>query len=208
LLGAEGVVNRLNERSLRDTLSSAESEVARAQERLTRLSKDLTAFRQRERVIDPNRSSVAGLEITNRLAAELASLRAQRSELAAAAAESPQLPILDNRIRALAAQVAAEQSRVAGSGDSLAPKIGEFDQMTLQRQFADRQLASAMQSLEMARLEAQRQQLYLERISGPGTPDYPTQPNRLQGWLSVVVSLLLIYGVARFLTASLREHRQ
>lgn len=208
LLGAEGVVNRLNERSLKDTLSTAQSEVDRAQARLGQIQSQMTAFRMRERTIDPGRASVAGLEIATRLAGELAALRAQRAEIAASAPQSPQLPIIDNRIKALSDQIAREQASVAGSSDSLAPKVGEFDRLTLDREFANKQLASAMQSLEVARVEAQRQQLYLERISGPSMPDYPTLPKRLFGFLTVFLTTLLIYGIVKFLAAGLREHRQ
>ena len=73
-------------------------------------------------------------------------------------------------------------------------------------ELAEKALASAFTSLEAARLEAQRQQLYLETIAQPNLADYPLYPKRLVSFGMVLVSCLLAYGIAWLLVISAREH--
>ena len=75
----------------------------------------------------------------------------------------------------------------------------------LEREFADRALASALASLENARAESQRQQLYLERVVAPHAADYPSQPRRLL-WIGIVFLLSLsVYSICRSLRDYLRQ---
>jgi len=76
----------------------------------------------------------------------------------------------------------------------------------LQRQLGEKILASNFASLEAARLEAQRQQLYLETIAKPNLADYPLYPRRIVSFITVVVTCVLAYGIAWLLIASVREH--
>jgi capsular polysaccharide transport system permease protein len=79
--------------------------------------------------------------------------------------------------------------------------------LILEREFADRTLASALASLENARIEAQRQQIYLERVVEPHASDYPSHPKRMM-W--IVISIVLsfsAYTIARSLLTNLRAHQ-
>jgi capsular polysaccharide transport system permease protein len=76
----------------------------------------------------------------------------------------------------------------------------------LEREFADRQLASAIGSLEAARIEAQRQQLFLARIVQPNLAEYPLHPRSLLILATMAIVLLAVYGVAWLIAAGIREH--
>ena len=76
----------------------------------------------------------------------------------------------------------------------------------MQRELAEKQLASAFASLEAARLEAQRQQLYLETIAQPNLADYPLYPKRIVSFVTVVAACLVAYGITWLLVAGVREH--
>jgi capsular polysaccharide transport system permease protein len=208
LFGGEVLVNRLNDRAMADAVAQAQRQVAEAQQLSVASEATLTNFRNQERMIDPDRSSVADLELVGRLETQLASMRAERAGLAASAPESPQLPILDRRITAFAAQLDGERSRIAGQSDSLAPKVGEYEQLSLQRDLAVKTLEGAVSALESARIDARRKQLYLERVVSPNLPDKSTRPRRLRDILTVLVATFVAYGILALVLAGLREHRQ
>jgi capsular polysaccharide transport system permease protein len=84
--------------------------------------------------------------------------------------------------------------------------LTEYERLTLDRELAEKQLASAFTSLEAARIEAQRQQLYLETIAQPNLADYPLYPKRAISFAVVAASCLIVYGIAWLLVASAREH--
>jgi capsular polysaccharide transport system permease protein len=208
MAGGETLVNRLNERSMADAVAQAQTQVIEAQERSVAAQATLTAFRNQERMIDPDRSSVAGSELVGKLETQLATMRAERAGLAAQAPQSPQLPVLDQRIAAFVTQMEAERSQIAGQSDSLAPKIGQYERLSLDRDLAVKTLESSVAALESARIEARRQQLYLDRVVSPNLPDKAERPRRLYSILTVFIATMVAFGIASLFIAGLREHRQ
>jgi capsular polysaccharide transport system permease protein len=81
-----------------------------------------------------------------------------------------------------------------------------FDRLTLEKGFADRQLGSALASLETARSEAQRKQLYLERLVQPNLPDMAVEPRRIRSTLTVLALGLVLWGVLSLVVSSVKEH--
>ena len=69
---SEGMVNRLNQRLQEDGLRVARSEVARAEARLSGAQAAMTAFREKERAVDPARSAAVALENLGKLEGALA----------------------------------------------------------------------------------------------------------------------------------------
>jgi capsular polysaccharide transport system permease protein len=88
----------------------------------------------------------------------------------------------------------------------LARQLASFERLMLEREFADKQLASATASLETARLEAQRQQLFLSRIVEPNLAVYPLYPRKLTNVASIIVGLTIAYGIGWLLIVGMREH--
>jgi capsular polysaccharide transport system permease protein len=99
-----------------------------------------------------------------------------------------------------------EMRKVAGAGTSFTSQATEYERLVLDRTFAEKQLASALASLELARTEAQKKQLYVERIVQPNLPDHPGQPHRLRGIIVVLALGLVAWGILGLLIASVREH--
>lgn len=208
LQGGEGLVNRLNRRAAADAVAEAERAQVEAQTALATAQGRLTAFRNRERFIDPQRAATESAQLIGQLSADLARLRAERAQLAAEAPQSPQLPSLDNRIAAYEGQIAVARAKVAGNAGSLAPRVGVYEDLVLARELADRQAGEADAALIEARQDARRQRLYLERIVNPGRPDEAMEPRRWRSILTVLITMLLVYGIGWLVWAGVREHRQ
>lgn len=205
--GGEALVNRLNTRSRRDAVTEAERSVEGARQRLSAAQTKLTAFRSRERFVDPARSALAATELIGELQVNAATLKAERAQLASEAPNSPQLPLIDSRIRAYERQIAIENEKIAGRSDSLAPKISVYEDLVMEREFADKLLASATAALNTAEQDARRQQLYLERVVAPNLTDAATQPHRWTAVLSVFATCMLMYAIGWLIWSGVRESR-
>jgi capsular polysaccharide transport system permease protein len=209
LLGeGETLVNQLNRRTLDDAMGQAFVQVNEAQERASRAEIALTKFRSREKLIDPTLTSTAGSDLVSQLDAQVLALKAERNSLAALAPQSPQLPDLDQKIRSFEAQRDLERTDVAGQSNSLAPEIGEYEQLTLDRDYAAKSLSNADAALEQAEMDARKKQIYLEPIVEPDLPDKAELPERAETVLVVFVSALIVYATIMLVIAGLREHRQ
>lgn len=207
LIGGERLINNLNERANQDAVNQAEMTVEKARNRLAVIQGELTAFRNREQFFDPEQSASVSTELIGKLAVELANARAERALVAEQTPESPTLPALDGRIRALSTQLDVERGRIAGDSDSLVRKAGAYEAMILNRELASRAVAAASASLESAQIDARRQKLYLDRVVDPTLPSDASQPKRLLSILAVFATCLLIYGGGWLVWAGLRESR-
>lgn len=202
----EELVNRLNDRLLRDAVGRAEAEVTEAQNRVIAAQATLTTFRNKELLIDPAQNAVALAELIAKLSAELGSTRAQIAEAKMNSSTGPQLPILDRKAIALDEQIALERARVARSSDGLAERIATYERLVLEREFANKLLSANETDLVKAKSEAAKQLLYLERVVEPHLADYPTQPKRTRTTLTVFVANLLLILVSWLVFTGIREH--
>ncbi len=137
----------------------------------------------------------------------LAADRHRFAEALRSSPQGPQITNLRNRIQAVEQQIVEEKRQIGGSAQALAPIIADYERLVLEREFADRALASALATLESARIDAQRQQLYLERVVEPHAADYPAQPKRLL-WIAICLALSFsVYTILRFLIDNVRAHQ-
>lgn len=208
LLGGEQLVNRLNTRSAADAVSEAKLARDQARERLAEAQSKLTAFRNKEEFLDPTLAARESSVLIGGLMATVANLRAERSDVVAQAPQSPQLPALDGRIAAFERQIAAERAKVAGSAGSLAPRVSAYEDLTMEREFADRELAQATAAVVASEQDARRQRLYLDRVVSPDLPDKAAEPRRIFRILTVFMTCMLAYGVGWLIWAGIREHKQ
>ena len=203
---SEQLVNELNERARTDAVSTAEHEVNRAQAQVSRIQDQLTAYRIKQNMLDPKSASTGVLELIGQMRAAQATARQQLGELLKNSPSSPQIPVVQTRIDSLDKLIAEERAKLSGETNSVVSTLTEYERLTLDRELAEKALASAFTSLEAARLEAQRQQLYIETIAEPNLADYPLYPKRAISFGMVLVSCLLAYGIAWLLVISAREH--
>ncbi len=207
LEAAERLVNQLNERARQDMIRFAAAEVASAEQRAKDAALSVSRFRSERTVIDPERQTMLQLQQVSKLQDELIASKTQLAQLRAFTPDNPQLTSLKLRVSTLEAEMGKELAKVAGGDSSLATKAADFQRLALEREFAERQLAGALTLLEQARNEAQRKQLYLERIVQPSKPDVAVEPRRIRAVVTTFVLGLVAWGILSMLLAGVREHQ-
>ena len=204
LAASERLVNRMNDRQRENAVRDARKEVVLAEARVQDVSQRLANFRNNSALLDPDKQSIPMLDAIAKLQARLGAMNLEISQMQA---NSPLLPAARQRAAAIQAQIDDARRQITGSGTSLVPKIREYDQLNMEREFADRQLGSATASLESARITANRQILYLELIVKPNDPDYAEYPRRLSDLALAFVVMLCIFGGGKMLVGAMREHK-
>jgi capsular polysaccharide transport system permease protein len=203
---SEDVVNRLNNRGRSDLVTFATQEVVEAKIAARDAALELARFRNARGIVDPEKQATLQLEMVSRLQDELIGAKTQLQQLRAMAPENPQIPILEVRISSLSRQIDEQLGLVAGNRQSLSANAAQYQRLELEREFADRRLAAAMNSLEESRNEARRKQAYVERIVQPSLPDEAQEPRRLRGIVATFVLGLVAWGILTLLLAGMREH--
>ena len=201
----ERLVNDLNERSRRDLVTFAEREVALAQDKVKEAALAVSAFRGRQSVYEPDRQAAIQLQGAAKIQEELLATETQLAQLKRVSPANSQIGALNTKADVLRKAIAAENAKVTGGG-GFSARAPDFQKLALEKEFADRQLATTLTALETARSEAQRKQLYLERLVKPNLPDAPVEPRRIRAIFTVLVLALIAWGVVSLLVASIREH--
>ena len=204
---SEDLVNRLNARGRQDMIKYAQSEVTGAEIKAKAAALAVSEFRNSQGVIDPERQAAIQLQQIAKLQDELIVTTTQLAQLQTFTPQNPQIPSMQKRAQTLRAEIANEGNAVTGGSKSLARKAGDYQRVQLESEFANKQLSSTLASLESARSEAQRQQVYLERVSQPSLPDVAQEPRRLRSILAILALGLVAWAILSMLLAGVREHQ-
>ncbi|MGE3744683.1 MAG: lipopolysaccharide biosynthesis protein [Sphingomonadaceae bacterium] len=200
-------VNALNERTLSDAVAVSQAQLRKAEIALAGVQGQLTRFRQAKRDIDPPSTGQVQSQLVSSLEAELAQANAQLGGMAShVRPDSPQYAALASRAAALKRQVDTQAGRLTGGAGTIAAELGTYEKLKLEQEFAANRYSAAAASLEKARDEAIKQQLFIVRVVEPNMPVKALYPERLKIVLTIFASLLLIYGIGWLIVAGVKEH--
>jgi capsular polysaccharide transport system permease protein len=203
---SERLVNTLNERSRGDLIRFAESEVKLAADKATAAGVTLFEYRSKHAVFEPDKQAAIQLESVAKIQEELVSTEAQLAQLRKLSPDNPQIAGMETRAETLRRAIAGEAAKVTSVNGSFSARAPEFERLTLESVFSDKQLGVALAELETSRNDARRQQLYLERLVQPGLPDKAMEPRRIRSMFTVFLAGVIAWGVVSLLLAAIAEH--
>jgi len=202
----ESLVNTLNDRGRRDLIRYAENEVRIATDKATAAAVALFEYRSKHAVFEPDKQAAIQLESVAKIQEELISTEAQLAQVRRLSPNNPQITGLETRADTLRHAIGAEAAKVTSGNGSFSARAPDFERLTLETVFADKQLGVALAELETTRSEALRQQLYLERLVQPNLPDKAMEPRRIRSVFTVLLIGLIAWGVISLVVAAIREH--
>ena len=210
LARSEALVNTMNLRAREDAVSLAQSEVQRAEARVRKAQEAMRNFRDAHTLLDP-RVTAAGLQgVVTELEGEAVKLRAQLAEAQSFMRSSaPATKALQTRLKAVESQLDQEKQRLAGlrsQEGNLNAVVGEYEDLTIEAEFAQKQLVTAMSALESARVHEVAKSRYVVAFQQPTLPDESLYPRPVLFTAYVFVGALLLLGLGSLITASIREH--
>jgi capsular polysaccharide transport system permease protein len=203
---SERLVNNLNDRSRQDLIVVARRQVKEAEKRTQDASLALVEFRSKGGIFDPAKEAGMLIDTAARLREDLRMTETQIARLKEVAPANPQIATLNQQAARLRDAIGQETSKTVGPGNSLNTKSTAYERLALEKQFSEQELAAALANLEMARNDAARKQLYLERLVQPNLPDMALEPRRVRSVFTVFLVGLLVWGVVSLLVAGVREH--
>lgn len=207
---SEELVNAIANRSQVDAVRFAEREVKRAEDRLKETRTKLTAYRNRMGLIDPVTSVAASNSaLIQSLRSNLAAMETQLATLMRQNLEpsSPAISVLNNQIRSTRDQLQKVEGTVGQDRDGVALStiMAEFEQLDMERQFAQTLLTGAVQALDAARVSAASQHLYITPYVRPSLPESTTYPKRLTSVFLVGLFAFFVWVAGLLVVRSIRE---
>ncbi|PID36129.1 MAG: hypothetical protein CR993_06310 [Rhodobacterales bacterium] len=209
LAAADTLVNNLSANARTESVRFAQAEVARAEKRLRDAQLALLEFRTSSGTIDPSANAQLDAELVGSLLKQLSDVQAQIQTLQGRVdAEAPILRDLQRREAALQAQIDLQRQAIgaADTNTTNAERIAEFESLQIEQTFSQQRYASALTSLEQARLDADRQQRYLAVFSRPLMPQDAIYPERLRNSLLVLLACFTLWAIGTLVTYAVRDH--
>ena len=205
---SENLVNDLSTRIEMDAVDSSRKEVALAAEKVRMAGERVARFRTMNASINPAEETSALLVLLSGLESQLSVAKTELAEKRAYMKDnSPVVKSLRNKVVALQGQLSRERERVAGGDEQgMSGLISDYQPLALDQELAQQQYTSALTSLEMARIEAQRKKRYLITYVNPGLPDESTEPKRLMKILTVFLYSFLFFAIGGLLWSALKDH--
>lgn len=203
---SEERVNAINSRARTDTLSFAEGLLQKAADEIVASQLALTRFRNDEMLISPDQAASGSLEVISALSQELAQEQVRLRQMQMTSPSNPNITASQERVRSLEQRIAAERANLVGSDEAIASKLSTYEELLLRRTLAEKSYESATLSLQEARQEAARKQIYLEALVQPKVADESRDPLRLRMIATVAILSFVVFVMSYLLVAGGREH--
>ena len=209
------MINELSAIAREDATRYAREELDQAESRLRAARADVTRFRNRTQIVDPQAAIQSQLGIVTALQSQLADALVEMDILEQSANQSdPRLVQLERRIEVIEARIAEEQAKFGG-GEAATPGgnarfadlVAEFEGLRADQQFAEESYNAARAGYDAAVAEARRQSRYLALHIEPTLAESAVYPRRVQLTLMVALFSFLIWGLVVLAAYALRDRR-
>lgn len=211
---ATRVVNDLSRRARDDAVQLARESLTEAEDRLRAVRLEIRGFRAAEQEVDPAQNARAALDMITGFEEKLAEARiALETQTELVGARSPQIPVLRQRIESLRRQIAEERARIgqvapdAAGARAMADVLAEYEDLVVDREFAEKAYLSALSAYEQAQIEARRQLRYLAPHIQPTLAEAPRYPQRLLITFAVTAGLAVLWAVGVLIAYNIRDRR-
>lgn len=211
LTASEELVNEISRRKREDAVRFANEELARAEARVKAAATSMQRFRNETGFLDPVKSAEAVSKL-------LATLRSEKIELSnelttsrfSLSANAPSVQVLSARLAALTTQIQDIERELTTRGDgddkSASKALAVYEGLMLEREFSEKFYTTVMALAEAARVEADRQQLYLMTFVPPALAQMALFPRRGSDVVVVFACALGVWSVLSLLVAAVRDH--
>lgn len=210
LAESERFVNELSHRMAREQMRFAQTELANARSVYENRRDEMIKFQSANKLLDAQAAAQARASVISELEAELTREKAAlKGMLASLNGDSPQVKQQRIRIRALEQQVDAEGKRLVSQadGDQLNVVAAKYRNLAIDAGISEEAYKFAVSAVETARVEASKKIRSLVTIVSPNKPEEALYPRRLYNLITIFIVLLLLYGIARFVIATIEDHR-
>jgi capsular polysaccharide transport system permease protein len=201
---SQSMINNLTAIAREDATRYAREDLGVAVERLKEARAQLTAFRSRTQIVDPNADIQGQMGLLNTLQAQLADALIELDLLRENTREGdPRIRQTEQRIAVIEKRIEEERSKFGISGETqsgraYADLVGEYESLIVDREFAEQAYLTALTNFDAAQAEAQRQSRYLAAHIQPTLAQSSEYPRR-----AVILLLIGFFAFAVWATLSL-----
>lgn len=210
---SSAMINELTAIARDDATRFARGELQAAEDRLRSARTELTQFRSRTQIVDPNADIQGQMGLLNTLQAQLAEALIDLDLLRETTRESdPRIRQTEQRIAVIEKRIDEERAKfgIGGttqSGEAYATLVGEYESLIVNREFAESAYLTALTNFDAAAAEAARQSRYLAAHIRPTLAQTPEYPRRLTIILVGALFCFMAWATTTLVYYSIKDRR-
>jgi capsular polysaccharide transport system permease protein len=124
--------------------------------------------------------------------------------------DAPAVQILEARIQSLEAQQQSVESEITDTANTralaLSEVMGSYEELESERRFAENAYQHALEGLDRARSNADRQQIYIADFVQPSLPEEALYPRRLRALGVAFLIAFTVWAIGGLTIRSVRDH--
>jgi capsular polysaccharide transport system permease protein len=211
---SEELINEISARARTDAVRSSQQEVKRMEDLLRSHRGALRSFRDTQQEFDPTKQAEARYSLLGKLEEALSQAKTKLGNLRSfMGKDAPSVLVLNSEIASLERQVGEERAKLgkdeapsARGRETLGGLVANYEELVVDREFAEKAYVSALASLERARVEADRQQRYVAAFVRPTLPEEALYPRRIVASITVFAIALVLWALSVLIVYAIRDH--
>ncbi len=207
---SESLVNEISRKAREDAVAGARLEVSRQETRLRLARASIVKFRNEHETVDPTTVAAGQQTIIGTLETKRSEYQTELNSLLGTMSENaPRVLDVKRMIRAVEKQIKDEQTRLAlkknEGGEVLADVLAAYEELLVEREFAQQAYLQAQTALEAARVQASKQQRYLATFVYPRLPEEAEYPDRIRWMLIIAVGSFILWAIYALGMATIKD---
>jgi len=210
LAESEKFVNEISHRMARDQMEFAKGELEKSLISYNAATDNLISFQAKTKTFDAQGNAKGRAEVIYEIEATVirdrATLATYENTLSP---NSPQIRQIKSRIKGAEQQLQAERSKllVDAGANRLNVLAADYRNLTIQAAIAEETYKVNISAVENARIEATKKIRSLVTVSTPSLSELAAFPRKIYNLITIFIVLLIIFGIYRFVAATVEDHR-
>ncbi|MDW4498120.1 hypothetical protein R5H30_09030 [Sulfitobacter sp. D35] len=206
------MINELSSIAREDATRYAREELEKAVERLKDARLAITAFRNEHQIVDPNADIQGQISLVTTLQEQLAAALIELDLLEQTSqSNDPRLEQVNRKIEVINDRISEERNKFGAlnvrDSQAYSTIIGEYESLTVDREFAEQAYLAALSTFDTAQAEAQRKSRYLAAYVKPTRAERSTYPEWDTILIVTTLFALLSWATIVLLSYALRDRR-
>lgn len=191
-------------------LEFLEMEHDKSKKKMDESSAILEAYQNDQLLLDPATKATSSSSIIANLEATLTQKRIEyKTKASYLNSNNYEVVALLTEIEEIKKSLANAKRGLTGDGkDRLNRILFEYEKLKMQLEFDTEVYKNALVQLEMTKLDVIKAAKTLSIVSKPNLPDGYSYPNKPKVFITLVIVMLLLYGIFSMLTIIIRDHKE
>ncbi len=187
---SEETINQLSDRIWKDVVTTAQTNLDHATQKLQEARQRMTVQRNETGVLTVESSSAMLSTLLTTLQKEKIELEQSYAvKLASISKNAPQMRVLAREIDSKQVQIDDLKKQIAGAASDTSPNLAsisaDFSSLQFEAQLAEQQFAASVRTFEQVQFISKQQLMYLDSFLTPSLPDEALYPRR-GFWIGVI----------------------